>query len=114
MVDPSEASTKFYKENLNREDLEALQALTPGEVSKPFAAVDTHGSLLCKLVMLKEVIPTHSANLNEDYKQIEKLTLVQKQQEVFDKWLASKIEGMYIRIDKEFHDCDFQHKELLK
>ena len=83
-------------------------------MSKPFAAVDTHGSLLCKLVMLKEVIPTHSANLNEDYKQIEKLTLVQKQQEVFDKWLASKIEGMYIRIDKEFHDCDFQHKELLK
>ncbi len=74
MVDPSEASTKFYKENLNREDLEALQTLTPGEVSKPFAAVDTHGSLLCKLVMLKEVIPTHSANLNEDYKQIEKLT----------------------------------------
>ena len=114
MVDPSEASTKFYKENLNREDLEALQALTPGEVSNPFAAVDTHGSLLCKLVMLKEVIPTHSANLNEDYKQIEKLTLAQKQQEVFDKWLASKIEGMYIRIDKEFHDCDFQHKELLK
>ena len=114
MVDPSEASTKFYKENLNREDLEALQTLTPGEVSKPFAAVDTHGSLLCKLVMLKEVIPTHSANLNEDYKQIEKLTLAQKQQEVFDKWLASKIEGMYIRIDKEFHDCDFQHKELLK
>ena len=84
MVDTSEASTKFYKENLNREDLEALQALTPGEVSKPFAAVDTHGSLLCKLVMLKEVIPTHSANL--------------------------KIEGMYIRIYKEFHDCDFQHK----
>lgn len=114
MVDPSEASTKFYKENLNREDLEALQNLKPGEVSKPFAAVDTHGSLLCKLVMLKEVIPTHSANLNEDYKQIEKLALAQKQQDAFDKWLASKIEGMYIRIDKEFRDCDFQHKELLK
>ena len=112
MVDPADASTKFYKEQLNREDLEALSELKPGEISKPYASQNMTSDLLCKMVMLKEIIPVHRANLSEDYKQIERLALAQKQEVEMNKWIQEKIRGMYIRIDKDFRDCKFMQPAL--
>lgn len=68
--------------------------------------------LLCKMVMLKEIIPVHRANLSEDYKQIERLALAQKQEVEMNKWIQEKIRGMYIRIDKDFRDCKFMQPAL--
>lgn len=112
MVDPSEASTKFYKEQLSKEDLDALTGLKPGEMSKPYASQNMTSDLLCKMVMLKEIIPVHRANLSEDYKQIERLALAQKQETEMNAWIQEKIRGMYIRIDEAFRDCEFAQEAL--
>ena len=97
---------------MNREDLEALSELKPGEISKPYASQNMTSDLLCKMVMLKEIIPVHRANLSEDYKQIERLALAQKQEVEMNKWIQEKIRGMYIRIDKDFRDCKFMQPAL--
>ena len=112
--DPTEASTKFYTEYLNPEDYRVLQKLKPGEVSTPFASQDMLQNLLCKIVRLEEVIPAHPADLKEDYLQIERMALADKQNKAFVDWLKEKADGMYIRIDDEFRNCDFMYDFLLK
>ena len=112
--DPTEASTKFYTEYLNPEDYKVLQKLKPGEVSAPFASQDMLQNLLCKVVRLEKVIPAHPADLKEDYLQIERMALAEKQNKAFVEWLREKSAGMYIRIDDEFRGCDFMYDFLLK
>lgn len=113
-VDPAEASTKFFKEWLTPQEAKELDKLKPGEVSKPFASQDMKRNILCKIVKLEEILPSHPASLKEDYANIERIALENKQKKVFEEWLKSKVEGMYIRIDKEFRDCDFTYKFLIK
>lgn len=45
---------------------------------------------------------------------MEKLALAVKQEREFVRWLKSKVDGMYIRIDEDFKDCEFEHSFLLK
>ena len=79
-----------------------------------FRSQDYRQRTLCKVVKLKEVIPAHPANIKEDYVQLEKLALAVKQEREFVRWLKSKVDGMYIRIDEDFKDCEFEHSFLLK
>ena len=112
--DPTEASVKFYKDYLNPDDFRALEKLEIDGVSKPYTTQDYRQRTLCKVVKLKEVIPAHPANIKEDYVQLEKLALAVKQEREFVRWLKSKVDGMYIRIDEDFKDCEFEHSFLLK
>ena len=107
--DPTEASVKFYKDYLNPDDFRALEKLEIDGVSKPYTTQDYRQRTLCKVVKLKEVIPAHPANIKEDYVQLEKLALAVKQEREFVRWLKSKVDGMYIRIDEDFKDCEFEH-----
>ncbi|MDD3107801.1 MAG: peptidylprolyl isomerase [Alistipes sp.] len=114
MVDPSDASVKFFKEYLSKEDNAELSKLKPGEMSLPYAAQDTHENLICKVIRLQQVIPTHKADLKDDYKHLERLALEQKQEKTFQAWLGTKIDGMYIRIDADFQHYQFVNPALRK
>jgi len=56
--DPTEASVKFYKDYLNPDDFRALEKLEIDGVSKPYTTQDYRQRTLCKVVKLKEVIPS--------------------------------------------------------
>ena len=105
---------KYSKHYLNPDDFRALEKLEIDGVSKPYTTQDYRQRTLCKVVKLKEVIPAHPAHIKEDYVQLEKLALAVKQEREFVRWLKSKVDGMYIRIDEDFKDCEFEHSFLLK
>ncbi len=113
-----QAGAKYTSTRFNKEDLmydhAALVALSPGEVSDSYQSYDLRGNQLVKIVMLKEVIPSHRANIREDYGIIEEMALADKQERVFQEWLRKKIAAMYIRIDPEFIGCDFENKGWVK
>ncbi len=69
---------------------------------------------LSKIVRLEQVIPSHTANLNDDYIQLEQAALSVKQEEVFNKWLEKKIESMYVKIAPEYSDASFLSKGWVK
>ena len=71
-------------------------------------------SQMAKIVKLVEVIPTHTASLNEDYLRLEEMALQDKQERVFKEWLSKKIDGMYVYIDPEFRDGEFANKHWVK
>ena len=110
--------TKFLKEDFGRfkslDDYNALIRLKPGEVSDAFLTEDLLGNQLGKIVKLVEVIPTHPASLNEDYLRLEEMALQDKQERVFREWLTKKIDGMYVFIDPEYRNGEFEIKHWVK
>ena len=110
--------TKFLKEDFgyfkSLADYNALIQLKPGEVSDAFLTEDMLHNQMAKIVKLVEVIPTHAASLNEDYLRLEEMALADKQERVFKEWLTKKIDGMYVYIDPEFRNGEFENKHWVK
>lgn len=116
--DPKLTVTKFLKEDFGRfkslDDYNALRMLKPGEVSDAFLTEDMLGNQMAKIVKLVEVIPTHTASLNEDYLRLEEMALQNKQERAFKEWLSKKIDAMYVYISPEFRSGEFENKHWLK
>lgn len=112
--------TRFLKEDFGRaggkslDDYNALRNLKEGEISDAYQTEDWMGNQLSKIVKLVKVIPPHKVSLNEDYIRVEQLALNAKREKVFKEWLDKKIEGMYIYIDPEFRDGEFENKNWVK
>ena len=56
----------------------------------------------------------HSASMEEDYLTIEEMALTEKKNKVFDKWMKEKIDGLYIFIDPDFRDGEFEYPNWVK
>ncbi len=113
-------ATRFLKEDFGRDfgksldDYNALRRLKVGEVSDSFQTTDLMGNELSKIVKLVEIIPAHTASLDEDYIRLEEMALQAKQERVFEEWLSKKIDGMYVYIAPEFRNGDFHNKNWVK
>lgn len=82
--------------------------LEVGQVSDPIPMTTNDNKDAFRLVMVKNKIPAHKANLNDDYWQIQSWALNQKNQTVIQQWIKDKAKKAYIRIDDDYADCDFQ------
>jgi peptidyl-prolyl cis-trans isomerase SurA len=113
-------ATRFLKEDFGQmggkslEDYNALMRLKKGEVSNSFQTTDLNGNQLSKIVKLVDIIPAHVASLDEDYIRIEEMALEDKQQKVYQKWLESKIDGMYVYIDPAYRSDEFTYDGWIK
>ena len=112
-ADARRASTRFFREDLGP-DYQYLRNLKPGEVSESFQSQDLRGNQLSKIVILKEIVPSHRANIGDDYTQVEEMALKAKQDKHYREWLEKKMAAMYIRIDPRFRNCDFENKGWVK
>ena len=109
-------ATKFRREDFSdrQQDYINLITLKEGGVSSAFVTSDVNGNSISKIVKLLEVIPTHSASMEEDYLTIEEMALAEKKNKVFDKWMQEKIDGLYIFIDPDFRDGEFVYPNWVK
>lgn len=107
-------STRFPKEELPPTDFRYLSTLKPGQMSEAFLTQDSRGNETGKLVKLLQIIPTHGANINEDYLTLENLALEQKQQRQFESWFDGVIASTYIHIDEAFRGGEFENKHWVK
>ena len=120
-MDVNYTQTKFLKEDFANDgfhkpyvDYLALSRLKPGEVSDAYQAEDVMGNQLSKIVKLVEIVPAHKASLENDYIRLEELALNIKREKEFEAWLDRKIDGMYVYIDPEFRDGEFENKNWAK
>ena len=113
-------ATRFLKEDFGLdggkalEDYNALVRLKVGEISDSFQTVDFNGNQMSKIVKLVEIVPSHVASLQDDYVRLEEMALMQKRERIFKEWLNRKIEAMYIYIDPEYRDWEFENRKWIK
>ena len=112
------SATKFRREDFGEgkslQDYGALSKMKVGDVSEAYMAEDLRGNEHSKIVKLVEIIPTHTATLEEDYPTIEQMALTDKQEKAFKKWLTEKIDGLYVHIAPEFRDGEFEYPNWVK
>lgn len=107
-------TNKFEKDFINRLDYFAISNLKEGQISQPFESIDESMQSVVKITKVEKFIPSHVANLKDDFKLIQDIALQKKQLEYFDKWLDESIQKMYIRIDPSYAKCVFSKKGWIK
>jgi len=112
--------TKFLKEDFGAkgkggiDDYNTISNLEIGDISDAYMTEDMKGNQLSKILKLIDIIPSHKASLNDDYLRLEQMALVAKQERIFNKWLTSKIDGMYVFIAPEFRNGEFENDSWTK
>lgn len=109
-INSQTGTSLFEKDQIPPAEFFALRNLKPGEISQPFESRDQHANVVFKVVQLVRIIPTHKANLEQDYATIQMMAKRVKEHEEFMKWVERKQKTTYVRVDKEFRNCNFQLK----
>lgn len=116
-VNASETSFKFKREDFgnNTQDYNVIRTMNEGDISDSFYAHDLRGNALSKIIKLVKVYPTHPANLQDDYLELEAYALMDKQNKEYQKWLKKTIDATFIRIDPAYRKPEmFVNKMWIK
>lgn len=113
ITNPITGEQTWSTEDLNQVDQQIYlltDAMNKGDVSTPAFYFDYLSRQQgIRIVRLMERTKPHFANLDEDYSLIQRATENKKKQEVITKWISSKVDNAYIRIDDEFNKCSFEN-----
>lgn len=116
MSDENTGSLYFEKDQLKPADYAVLKDMEEGDISAPFESVDNEGrgNTIYKIIRLDKIIPSHVANIKEDFSIIQNIANNQKQVEAIDAFIADKQKNTLIIIDDMFKKCDFEREGWVK
>jgi len=113
IINPRTGDTKFEMDQLDKEMYYVVKDMKTGEISEPFETIDKKGNLVYKIASVTSRSKPHTANLKNDYKTLQDLTIQSKQQEFFSNWIKDKQKDTYIRIVDNYQTCIFSNKGWL-
>ncbi|MEN8155938.1 MAG: peptidylprolyl isomerase [Bacteroidota bacterium] len=105
IVNPQTMAATFELDQLHTKDYYMIRNMEVGDLSEPYESTDRNSQTCYKVLLLKERIEPHRANLKQDYLLLQNMALQQKNQEVMTEWYKEKKETTYIRVDKSFKNC---------
>jgi peptidyl-prolyl cis-trans isomerase SurA len=108
LINPMEGTSKFNIDDLPINAYYAVKDLKEGQISDPFQSTDENGNFVYKIMQLKNRIPPHKANLEQDYDVILNLIMTKNKNQAFIKWLKEKRIKTYIHIDDDYTNCEFE------
>ena len=85
----------FYINQLDKNLLDIVSKLTQGDISFPRRLDYAPGTYGYHIVFLEERIPQHPADLDEDYKEIKRLTNEYKKQKEYENWIQDLKDRIY-------------------
>jgi len=89
----------FYLNQLDKSTLDIVTKLGVGEISFPRRFEFGRGSYGYHIVLLKERIPQHSADLITDYSELVKLASEYKKQKKYEQWIQDLKTKIYWKIN---------------
>ncbi len=113
IINPRTGDTKFEMDQLDKEMYYVIKDMKTGEISDPYETIDKNGNLVYKIVSITSRSKPHTANLKNDYKILQELTIQSKQQEFFGNWIKDKQKNTYTRIVDDYQTCIFSNKGWL-
>lgn len=67
-----------------------------------------------RLIKVDKKVDAHRVNLVDDYGKIQESALSSRKLDIIKEWAEKRIAKTYIRIDKDYQDCDFKLNWLKK
>lgn len=117
MADENTGSTLFEKDLLKPADYSVIKDLKEGEISEPFESLDNEGrsgNTIYKILRLEKILPSHTANLKDDFVVIQNIANNERQQAAIEKFIKEKQVITYIKLDDIFKDCNFEREGWIK
>lgn len=108
-------TSKFEFQDLAPEIGKVAYDMKVGEVSDAFTMIDkATGNEMITVVKIKSKIPTHKANVRDDYQILKSMLESKKKEEFLDKWISKKQKETYISINPDYRNCEFAHPGWIK
>ncbi len=113
ITNPITGEQGWSMEDLNQIDQQIFiltNALNAGDLTTPSLYFDFNEKKQgIRIVRLMNRIGPHKANLEQDYTLIQRATENDKKEKILSNWIKTKIGNAYIRIDKEYENCNFKY-----
>ncbi|HNY23153.1 MAG TPA: peptidylprolyl isomerase [Bacteroidales bacterium] len=117
VAEQQSGSQRFDKDQLKASDYNMLKNLKEGEISAAFESRDNEGregNVVYKIIKLEKIIPSHNANLKDDYNVIQNMANNKQMLDAIENFIREKQRITYIRIDPLFRDCTFKRDGWIK
>lgn len=105
---PQTGSSLLFKEDLTPEENNVVKQLKKGDISEPFGTKDDKQKDVYRILLLKNRIPAHKANLEQDYTILQNMALQEKNNTTLTNWIKEKQGSTFIKLDPAFKNCTFQ------
>ncbi len=107
-------TARFEMQDLPQEVSRVISKMQVGEISSPFTMLDSNQKQVVAIVKLKQRTDAHRANLAEDYQVMKSIVEGRKKEEILDQWVKEKIKTTYVRINKDWINCDLKYSGWIK
>jgi peptidyl-prolyl cis-trans isomerase SurA len=107
IVNPYSGESTFDLTRMDPALYARVNNLQKNEMSDIFYDEDRSGKKMYKVMIMKDRINTHVADMVDDYVKVQNLALQKKKQETIAKWSKEKIGDTYIKISSEYQKCNF-------
>ncbi|MFB6259090.1 MAG: peptidylprolyl isomerase [Flavobacteriales bacterium] len=104
-------STSFKMDQLDPKVTFAVENLDVGQISDPIPHSTDEGKAY-RIIKLLEHTKPHKATIQGDYRFLQKRAKQQKEDRVMKEWVNKRIRDTYIRVNKGYRSCSFQHDWL--
>ena len=109
LINPESSDSKFDLTRMDPALYARISTLKEGELTTVFYDETRQGEKMYKIILLKSKTAAHTADLVKDYVKIQNLALQKKKEETISKWTKEMIKDTYIKINKDYKDCDFNN-----
>ena len=109
LINALTGNTKFEADQLDPKVFFVIDKLEVDDISNPVLFENEEGKQAFRILYLKSRTKPHHANLTDDYNTIQNWALEKKKEKTINEWISDKISKTYIKINKEYHDCNFRN-----
>ncbi len=113
-METGEITSRFQMKELPQDVAKVVDTLQVGQISAPFTMINSKGQSVCAIVKLKNRINAHRASITEDFQVLKDVVLNERSAKKVDEWIREKQRATYVRINKEWRDCNFQYPDWIK
>ncbi len=106
MMNPNNGTTFFETGELEVDVYFTIDTMEIGQISRPTKIISPQREVAFSLYKLVSVTEPHQANLKQDYSKIKMAALEEKKANATVGWVEKVISNTYIKIDKEYTDCE--------
>lgn len=107
-------SSRFEMQDLPADVAKVVDTLSVGQISRAFRMTNDKGQEVCAVVMLKNRIEGHPANMTEDFQTLRDVVVNKRKEEKIEQWIKDKIKTTYVRISPDWRNCNFHYKGWVK
>lgn len=107
-------SSRFEMQDLPADVAKMVDTLSVGQISRAFRMTNDKGQEVCAVVMLKNRIEGHPANMTEDFQTLRDVVVNKRKEEKIEHWIKDKIKTTYVRISPDWRNCKFHYEGWVK